>query len=104
MFPGGFRAKLNSRFLPPCVCVRNRGGRAAPLLPLPLPIARLCVLDKYVNRLKSEEWTFLACAPSGHALSFLATRWNTAARAFKLTGVWDQFEIQTAFARRSRRE
>ena len=70
------------------------------------PLLAYAYFIKYVDQLKSEEWTLLACVSlgAGRALSFLVTRWNTAARAFKLTGVWDQFEIQTAFARRSRRE
>ena len=38
---------------------------------------------------KNEEWTLLACvslACAGHALSFLATRRSTAARAFIIRG------------------
>lgn len=48
------------------------------------PLLAYAYSVRYDDWLKSEEWTFLACVSlgAGHALSFLATRWSTAARAF----------------------
>ena len=48
------------------------------------PLLAYAYSIKYVDRLKSEEWTYLACLSlgTGHALSFLATRSSTATRAF----------------------
>ncbi|EJD08490.1 endoplasmic reticulum Ca-transporting P-type ATPase [Fomitiporia mediterranea MF3/22] len=48
------------------------------------PLLAYAYFVRYDDWLKSEEWTFLACVSlgAGHALSFLATRWSTAARAF----------------------
>ena len=57
---------------PPCVCVRNHGGRAAPLLPLLYPLLAYAYFIKYVNCLKSEEWTFLACVSLGRPCSQLS--------------------------------
>ena len=54
---------------PPCVCVRNRRGRAAPLLPLPLPIAHLCVFRQV--RWLAEDWRtgpFLPVCRSAQAM------------------------------------
>ena len=56
---------------PPCVCVRNHGGRAEPLLPLLYPLLAYAYSVKYVNCLKSEEWTFLACVSLGRPCSQL---------------------------------
>ena len=54
------------------------------LLPI-YPLLDYAYLIKHVDRLKSEEWTLLACVSlgAGHALSFLVTRWNTTAHAFR---------------------
>ena len=57
---------------PPCVCVRNHGGRAEPLLPLLYPLLAYAYFVKYVNCLKSEEWTFLACVSLGRPCSQLS--------------------------------
>ena len=48
------------------------------------PLLAYAYFVRYDDWLKSEEWTFLACVGlgAGHALSFLATRWSTTARAF----------------------
>ena len=48
------------------------------------PLLAYAYFIKYVDRLKSEEWTLLACVSlgAGRALSFLVTRWNTMAHAF----------------------
>ena len=48
------------------------------------PVLAYAYFVRYDDWLKSEEWTFLACVSlgGGHALSFLTTRWSTAARAF----------------------
>ena len=48
------------------------------------PLLAYAYFIKYDDWLKSEEWTFLACVSlgAGHALSFLATRWSTAAKAW----------------------
>lgn len=47
------------------------------------PLLAYAYFVRYDDWLRSEEWTFLACVSvgAGHALSFLATRWSTAARA-----------------------
>jgi cation-transporting ATPase 13A1 len=51
------------------------------------PVLVYAYYFKYDNWLQSEEWTFLACVSlaAGHALSFLVTRWSTAARAWITT-------------------
>ncbi|KAL5483440.1 SPF1 [Sanghuangporus weigelae] len=56
---------------------------ATPFLAL-YPLLAYAYYVRYDDWLKSEEWTFLACVTLGlgHALSFLATRWSTGARAF----------------------
>ncbi|KAJ3913246.1 endoplasmic reticulum Ca-transporting P-type ATPase [Lentinula edodes] len=48
------------------------------------PVLAYAYYVKYDEWLVSEEWTFLACVTlgSGHALSFLVTRWSTAAKAW----------------------
>jgi hypothetical protein len=47
------------------------------------PLLAYAYYIKYDDWIKSEEWTFLACVSlgAGHALSFLVTRWSTAAKA-----------------------
>ncbi|KAI5116478.1 hypothetical protein M0805_003507 [Coniferiporia weirii] len=47
------------------------------------PLLAYAYFVRYDDWLRSEEWTFLACVSlgAGHALSFLVTRWSTAARA-----------------------
>ena len=85
MFPGGFWEKLNSR------SHRRASMFATAVVALHLSFLSLHLLlahayfVNYFDRLKSEEWTFLACVSlgAGHALSFLATRWNTSTRAFR---------------------
>ena len=86
MFPGVFRAKLNSHsdrrasvFATTVVALHPSFLSLYPIL------LAYAYFVKYVDRLKSEEWTCLACVSLGvgHALSFLATRWNTATRAFR---------------------
>jgi hypothetical protein len=51
------------------------------------PVLAYAYYVKYDVWLQSEEWTFLACTTLGlgHALSFLATRWSTGARAWITT-------------------
>ncbi|EKM53145.1 uncharacterized protein PHACADRAFT_163440 [Phanerochaete carnosa HHB-10118-sp] len=51
------------------------------------PLLAYAYYVKYDNWLQSEEWTFLACVTlgAGHALSFLVTRWSTAAKAWVTT-------------------
>ncbi|KAJ2930562.1 hypothetical protein H1R20_g6550, partial [Candolleomyces eurysporus] len=48
------------------------------------PVLAYAYFVKYDQWLVSEEWTFLACTllGAGHALSFLVTKWSTAARAW----------------------
>ncbi|KAJ4474435.1 cation-transporting ATPase [Lentinula aciculospora] len=48
------------------------------------PVLAYAYYVKYDEWLVSEEWTFLACVTlgSGHALSFLVTRWSTGAKAW----------------------
>ncbi|KIK63938.1 hypothetical protein GYMLUDRAFT_40148 [Collybiopsis luxurians FD-317 M1] len=48
------------------------------------PVLAYAYYVKYDQWLVSEEWTFLACVTlgSGHALSFLVTRWSTGAKAW----------------------
>ena len=59
---------------------------ATPFLPF-YPLLAYTYFIKYDDWLKSEEWTFLACTTLGltHALTFLATRWSTGARALLTT-------------------
>lgn len=47
------------------------------------PLLAYAYYIKYDDWIKSEEWSFLACVSlgAGHALSFLVTRWSTAAKA-----------------------
>ena len=47
------------------------------------PLLAYAYFIRYDDWLRSAEWTFLACVSlgAGHALSFLATRWSTTARA-----------------------
>ena len=49
------------------------------------PLLAYAYFQSLIDRSKSEEWFFLACGSlgAGHALDFLATRWSTAARAFR---------------------
>ena len=51
------------------------------------PLLAYAYYVKYDTWLVSEEWTFLACVTlgSGHALSFLITKWNSGARAWITT-------------------
>ncbi|KAI0079207.1 endoplasmic reticulum Ca-transporting P-type ATPase [Panus rudis PR-1116 ss-1] len=51
------------------------------------PVLAYAYYVRYDDWLKSEEWTFLACVSLGvgHALSFLVTKWSTAANAFITT-------------------
>ena len=60
MFPGSFRATVEQSFSPPCISARNRGGRSTPFLPLPLPVARLCIFHQ-VYRPIGERRTDLSC-------------------------------------------
>ena len=53
--PKGFGARSDKSLSPPCVCVRNRRGRAVPLLPLPHPLLTYAYSVKYDDWLKSEE-------------------------------------------------
>ena len=59
---------------------------ALPFLSL-YPLLAYAYYVKYDTWLVSEEWTFLACVTlgSGHALSFLITKWNSGARAWITT-------------------
>ena len=72
MFPGSFRAKLNSRF-----------RRRASVFATEVVALRPSFLSLYPLLA-----TFLACVSlgTGHALIFLATRWSTAACAFIICG------------------
>ena len=85
MFPGGFRAKLNSRFCRRASVFATTVVALHPFFFSIYPLLAYAYFIKYVDRLKSEEWTLLACVSlgAGRALSFLVTRWNTAARAFR---------------------
>ncbi|KAG0704871.1 hypothetical protein DFH29DRAFT_335232, partial [Suillus ampliporus] len=51
------------------------------------PLLTYAYYIKYDNWLKSEEWTSLVCVSlgTGHALSFLVTRWSSSARAWITT-------------------
>ncbi|KAL4072457.1 hypothetical protein V8B97DRAFT_1959372 [Scleroderma yunnanense] len=51
------------------------------------PLLAYAYYIKYDDWIKSEEWTFLFCVllGAGHALSFLVTRWNSAAKAWITT-------------------
>jgi hypothetical protein len=51
------------------------------------PLLAYAYYVRYDDWLQSEEWTFLACVSlgAGHALSFLATRWSTGAKAWITT-------------------
>ena len=51
------------------------------------PLFAYAYYVRYDDWIKSEEWTFLGCVSlgAGHALSFLATRWSTGAKAFITT-------------------
>lgn len=51
------------------------------------PLLAYAYYVKYDDWLQSEEWTFLACVflGAGHALSFLVTKWSTAARTWITT-------------------
>ncbi|KAI0946865.1 hypothetical protein AcW1_010201 [Taiwanofungus camphoratus] len=59
---------------------------AIPCLAL-YPLLAYAYYVRYDDWLQSEEWTFLACVTVGvtHALSFLATRWHTGAKAWITT-------------------
>ena len=72
MFPGSFRAKLNSR-----------SRRRASVFATVVVALRPSFLSLYPLLA-----TFLACVSlgTGHALNFLATRWSTAACAFIICG------------------
>ena len=87
MFPGGFRPKLNSRshrrasvFATAVVALHPSFLALYPLYGHPsllalYPLLAYAYINSLVDRLKSEEWTFLACGSLGadHALGFLAT-------------------------------
>lgn len=51
------------------------------------PLLAYTYYVKYEDWLQSEEWTFLACITVGvtHALSFLSTRWSSAAKSLITT-------------------
>ncbi|KAG8936656.1 hypothetical protein FRC02_000114 [Tulasnella sp. 418] len=51
------------------------------------PVLAYAYFIRYDDWIQSEEWTFLTCVAlgAGHALSFLVTRWSTAANAFVTT-------------------
>ncbi|TFY57413.1 hypothetical protein EVJ58_g7033 [Rhodofomes roseus] len=51
------------------------------------PLLAYAYYVKYDDWLQSEEWTFLACVTVGvtHALSFLSTKWSSAAKALITT-------------------
>ena len=86
MFPGSFRAKLKS------LSCRRASVLATVAYTLPFfsfhPLLAYAYFSNYTDRLKGEEWTFLTCVSlgAGRALSFLATRRSTAARAFIICG------------------
>ena len=84
MFPGGFRAKLNSRSHRRASVFATTVFALHPSFLALSPLLAYAYFIKYDDWLKSEEWTFLACVSlgAGHALSFLTTRWSTAVRAF----------------------
>ena len=102
MFPGGFRAKLNSRSHHRASVFATTVVALLPSFLALSPLLAYAYFSNYTDRLKGEEWTFLTCVSlgAGRALIFLALRHALLESA----GVWDQFKIQTAFARRSRRE
>ena len=56
----GFPGEVEQSFSPPCVCVRNHCVRAAPLLPRPLRVARLCVFQ-HLYQLLEGRITDLSC-------------------------------------------
>ena len=107
MFPGSFRAKLNSRFHRGASAFATKAIALHPSLLSSYPLLTYAYSVNYDDCLKSEEpdlscpcvvrrrpCSELSCELDGtlqHALSELA-------------GVWDQFEIRAAFAHRSRRE
>ena len=85
MFPGGFRAKLNSRSHRRASVFATTVVALHPSFLSIYPLLDYAYLIKHIDRLKGEEWTLLACVSlgAGRALSFLVTRWNTTARAFR---------------------
>ena len=107
MFPGSFRAKLNSRSRRRASVFATAVVALHPSFLSPYPLLTYAYSIKYDDWLKSEEpglscpcvvrrrpCSELSCELDGtlqHALSELA-------------GVWDQFEIWATFAHRSRRE
>ena len=85
MFPGSFRAKLDGRSHHRAPVFATTVVALRPSFLSIYPLLAYAYFIEYVDRLKSEEWTLLACVSlgAGRALSFLVTRWNTAARAFR---------------------
>ena len=85
MFPGSFRAKLNSRFRRRASVFATTVVALHPSFLFIYLLLAYAYFIKYIYRLKSEEWTLLACVSlgAGRALSFLVTRWNTTVRAFR---------------------
>ena len=85
MFPGGFRAKLNSRSHHRASVFATTVVALLPSFLALSPLLAYAYFSNYTDRLKGEECTFLTCVSlcADHALSFLAARWNTAARAFR---------------------
>ena len=85
MFSGGFRAKLNSRSRPRASVFTTTVVALRPSFLSIYPLLAYAYFIEYVDQLKSEEWTLLACVSlgAGRALSFLVTRWNTTVRAFR---------------------
>jgi cation-transporting ATPase 13A1 len=63
------------------------------------PLLAYSYYVKYDEWLQSEEWTFLACVllGVGHALSFLVTKWSTAANAWITTRKVQSLSLHPSF-------
>ena len=101
MFPGSFRAKLNSRFhRRASVFANHDGSRCTPPSSPPTHCSPMRIPSSTMTGWRAKNRTFLACVSLGtdHARSFLATRWTLQHALSEQAGVWDQFKIEAAFA------
>ena len=97
MFPGGFRAKLNSRF---CRRASVFATTVVALPSSPLPITRLCIFHQ-ICQLFEERRMDLSClcfVRQAVLSAFLQLDGTLQHALSELAGVWDQFKMRTAFA------
>ena len=107
MFPGVFRAKLNSRSHRRASVFATAVVALHPSFLSPYPLLTYAYSDKYDDWLRIEEPDLSClCVVRRRPCSQLSCKFDGTLQyaLSQIAGVWDQFEIRTVFVHRSRRE